>query len=73
MDIISLSATYLDSSIQSDNENLEIPGCNLVHSDHPSTLRVINICLLQECVTFKVMIGNKQCSIVCLYRSPCQN
>lgn len=67
MDIISLSGTYLDSSIQSDNENLKIPGCNLVHSDHPSNnkcgdvciyykillpLRVINICLLQELRNF---------------------
>ena len=30
MDIICLSETYLDSSIQSDNDNLEIPGYNLV-------------------------------------------
>ena len=41
MDIIYLSETYLDSSIQSDNDNLEIPVYNLVCSDNPlnNTLR----------------------------------
>ena len=36
MDVICLLETYLDSSIKSDNDNLEIPGYNLVCSDHPS-------------------------------------
>ena len=64
------------------------PGYNLVRSDHPSKnkhggvciyhkaslpLRVIDICFLQECMTFKVMIRNKQCCFVALYRSPSQN
>ena len=64
------------------------PGYNLVRSDHPSNskrggvcinqkaslpLRVINICFLLECITFKVMIRNKQCYFVALYRSPSQN
>ena len=86
--IICLSETYLDSSIQSDNDNLGIPGYNLVRSDHPSNnkrggvciyfkaslpLRVIDICFLQECITFEVMIGDKQCNFVALYRSPRQN
>ena len=71
MNIICLSETYFDSSIQPDNDNLEIPGYSLVRSDHPSNnkrggvciyykaslpLRVINICFLQECINFKVMI-----------------
>ena len=88
MDIICLSETYLDSTIQSDNDNLEIPGYNLVRSDHPSNnkrggvwiyykasfpLRVIDICFLQECIIFEVMIGDKQCNFVALYRSPSQD
>ena len=88
MDIICLSETYLDSTIQSDNDNLEIPGYHLVRSDYPSNnkrggaciyckallpLRVIDICLLQECIIFEVMIGDKQCNFVALYRSPSQN
>ena len=36
MDIIYLLEAYLDSSIQSGNDNLEIPGYKLVRSDHPS-------------------------------------
>ena len=35
-DIICLSETYLDSSILHNDSNLEIPGYNLVRSDHPS-------------------------------------
>ena len=31
-----LSETYLDSNILPDDSNLEIPGYNLVRSDHPS-------------------------------------
>ena len=74
--IICLSKTNLDSSIQSDNNNLEIPGYNSVRSDHQSNnklrgvclyckvslpLRAINVCLLQESMTFKVMKVHKQC------------
>ena len=75
MDMICLSETYLESTIQSDNYNLEIPGYNLVYSDYPSNnkrggvlhiLQSIAACqshryrFLQEWTTFKVMIGNKQ-------------
>ena len=35
-DIIWISETYLNSSILSDDNNLEISGYTLVHSDHPS-------------------------------------
>ena len=65
-----------------------IPGYNLVRSDHPSNnkrggvciyyktslfLRVIDICFLQEYIIFEVMIGDKQCNFVALYKSPSQN
>ena len=88
MDIICLSETYLDCSIQSDNSNLDIPGYNLVRFDHPLNnkrggvciyckallpLSVINICFLQKCTSFEVMIDDKQCNFVALYRSPSPN
>ena len=88
IDIICLLETYLDSSIQSDNDNLEIPGYNLVRSDHPSNnkrggacryykasfpLRIINICFLRECITFEMLIGDKECNFIALYRSPSQS
>ena len=34
IDIICLSETYLDSGISSDNDNLELPGYNLVPTDN---------------------------------------
>ena len=34
-DIICLSETYIDSSIPTNNDNLDIDGYNLVRSDHP--------------------------------------
>ena len=85
IDIICLSETYLDSSISSDNDNLELPGYNLVRADNPTNtkrggvciyfhnclpLKVINIQLLNECINFEIRIGGKLCSFLCLYRSP---
>ena len=79
-DIICLSETYLDSSI--DDESLEISGYYLIRSDHPSNkkcggicinflpLKVTGVRLLEECITFDLIISNKLCSFVALYRSP---
>ena len=87
-DIIFLSETYLNSSNSSDDETLEIPGYNLVRSDHPLNskrgevciyyknylpLRIISVNYLSECKNFKIMIGNKICNIITLYKSPSQN
>ena len=73
-DIICLSETYLNSEIPSDDENLEIPGYNLVRKDQPSNrkrggacvyyesllpFRVINVKYLQESILFELgKIGN---------------
>ena len=80
-DVICLSETYLDSSILSDNKNLEIPGYNLIRADHPSNskrggvcvyyrnslpLKILDIFYLQECIFFEFKIGNKLCKIVSL-------
>ena len=87
IDIICLSETYLDSSISSENDNLELPGYNLVRANHPTNtkrggvciyyhnslpLKVIDIQLLNECINFEIRIGGKLCSFLCLYRSPSQ-
>ena len=83
-DIICLSETYLNSEIPSDDENLEIPGYNLVREDHSSNckrggvcvyyksslpFRVINIKYFQESNSFELRIGGKCCKFCCLYRS----
>ena len=87
-DIICLSETYLDSNILPDDGNLEIPGYNLMLSDHPSNkkrggvciyyksylpLRIIDINYLNECVRFELMVGDKLCNFIALYRSPSQS
>ena len=87
-DIICLSETYLDLNILSDDSNLEIPGYNLVRSDHPSNkkcwsvciycksflpLRIIIINYLKECVRFEPIVGDKLCNFIGLYRSPSQS
>ena len=87
IDIICLSEIYLDSSIPSDDENLELPGYNLVRTDNPTNtnrggvciyhhnslpLKVIDIDVLNECINFEMRIGGKLCSILYLYRSSSQ-
>ena len=87
-DVICLSETYLDSSIPSDDNNLEIPGYDLILADHPSNkkegdvcvyyrnslpLKILDIFYLQECIVFDLKVGNKFCEIVSLYRSPNQS
>ena len=87
-DIICISETCLDSSIPSNNDNLDINGYNLVSSDHPSNtkrgegciyyrsylpLRVIDINYLNECIVFEIKLGDKICSFIVLYRSPSQS
>ena len=87
IDIIRLSETYLDSSIPSDNDNLELPGYNLARADNLTNtkrggvciyyhnslpLKVIDIQFLNECINFEIRIGGKLCTFLCLYRSPSQ-
>ena len=87
-DFICLSETYLDSSIPSDDNNLEIPGYDLIRADHPSNskregvcvfyrnslpLKILDIFYLQECNVFELKIAKKFCKIESLYRLPNQS
>ena len=45
IDIICLSETYLDSSIPSDDDNLELPGYNLVRADNPTNTNRGGVCI----------------------------
>ena len=87
-DIICLSETYLNSSNSPHDETMEKSGYNLVRSDHPLNskrggvyiyyknylpLRIISVNCLSECINFEIMIGNKICNFITLYRSPSQN
>ena len=87
-DLICLSETYLDSNILPHDSNLKIPGYNLVRSDHPLNKkcggvciyyksylpsRIIDINYLNECVRLELMVGDKLCNFIALYRSPSQS
>ena len=87
-DILCLSETFLNSDISCDNNNLQLPGFDLIRADHPSNtkrggvciyyrnclpLKLINICYLNECITFVIKIGDKICNFVSLFRSPNQS
>ena len=87
-DVICLSETYLDSTVASSDENLQISGYNLVRSDHPANTKRVGVCLyyktclslrvlgiqyLKECINFELKIGDKLCTFAALYRSPSQS
>ena len=44
-DIICISRTYLDTSITSDDDNLEILGYKFIRSDHPSSSKRGGVCI----------------------------
>ena len=84
LDIICLSETYFNLETSYDDDNLEIPGNNIIRKDHPSNtkrvgvyvyykntlhFKLINIKYLQVCITFEIRIGIKCCKFICLYRS----
>ena len=75
--IICLSETYLDSSTQPDDDNLEIAGYDRACADHPTNtrqrgvcihyktclqLRVLNIVFLNECINFDLRVEENTCS-----------
>ena len=87
-DIVCLSETYLDSSFPVNDKNLAIQGYNLVRCDYPTNpkrgkintyhedslpLKIIEIQYLQECISFQLIIGDKLCHFIALYRSPKQS
>ena len=86
-DCICISETYFDSTISSDNNNLNISGYNLIRADHRSNSKRDSVCIyykeslavqllnnigLPECLVCKVCLGNKAGYVVVTYRSPSQ-
>ena len=86
-DIICLSEANLNSETPPNDTRLELPGCNLFRSDHPSnnkrggvcvyyksnlSLRILNISNLDECINFEGSISNTICRFIQLYRCPSQ-
>ena len=74
-DFICISETFLDSSFESDEEDLRLDGHNLIRSDHPSNtkrggvciyykeslaVRLVDITSLHECLVCEVTIQKKK-------------
>ena len=85
--MICLSESYLDASVSSDNDNLNINGYKLVRADHPGNVKRGGVCVyfkeslpvkclsnscLKECLILEVSINNKRGYVVSFYRSPSQ-
>ena len=86
-DFICISEKYLDSTISSDNNNLNISGYNLIRADHPRNFKRGGVWIyykeslavqtlsnigLPDCLVCKVCLGNKIGYVVVKYRSPSQ-
>ena len=86
-DFICISEKYLDSTISSDNNNLNISGYNLIRADHPSNSKRGGVCIyykeflavqtlsnigLPDCLVCKVCLGNKTGYVAVTYRYPSQ-
>ena len=85
---ICVSATYFDSLVESDDDDLRINGYELIPTDHPLNtkrgdvcinykeslaVKMINISYFQECLFCKVIIKNIRGYIAFIYRSPSQS
>ena len=87
LDMICLSETFLDSSISTNDERLNMKGYKLTRADNASdskkggvgiyykeflAARPVEVNNVNECVIFEVSIKNKRGYVVSLYRSPSQ-
>ena len=63
-DIICLSETYLDNSYHSDDDQLALPGYNLIRADNPNNIKRGRVCIYyRETLPVKVIHVNivKEC------------
>ena len=88
-DIICLSETFLNISIQNDDDRIKSDEYNLIRSDHPSDskkggvciyyrehislIKRDDICTLDNCLVTEIRFQNEKCFLTCLYRSPSQS
>ena len=88
-DIICSSETFLNSTIDSEDNRLKIEGYNLIRSDDPSgskkggvciyykehipLIKRDDLCSLSNCLVTEIRLENEKCLLTCLYRSPSQN
>ena len=84
-DIVCLSETFLNSSIQNDDYKLKTNGYNLIRSDHPGNskkggvciyykehiplIRRDELCTLGNCLVTEIQSQSEKCFSTCAYRS----
>ena len=84
-DIICLSETFLNSSLDSEDDRLKLEGYNLIRSEHPSDskkggvcvyykeyiplVRRDDLCALSNSLVTEIHLENKKCFLACLYQS----
>ena len=88
-DIICLSETFLNSSIETNDDRISIDGYNLIRADHPSNskrggvciyfkehshlIKRDDICTLDNCLVTEIRSQCEKNFLTCIYRSPSQN
>ena len=88
-DIICLSETFLNSSIDSSDTSILIDGYSLIRSDHPNDLKRGGVCIyykehiplikrddictLDNCLVTEIRSKSEKCFLTCIYHSPSQN
>ena len=88
-DIICLSETFLNSSIQKDDKKIKIDGYNLIRLDDSSDSKKHGVCIyykehlplirrddintLENCLVTEIHSQNEKCFLTCVYRPPSQN
>ena len=87
-DKICLFETFLNSSLQNDDDSLVLNGYKLVKADNPSDLKrggvcisfkeslpikMLNITNLHQCSVCKLVLNGRRSYIVSLYRSPSES
>ena len=86
--MICLSETYINHTTIFYDNNLQIPGHELIQADHSSNqkqggicihhkdflpIKVNNISYLKQCLNFNLRVNGRQCNITLIYRSPSQS
>ena len=87
-DIICLPETFLNSSLDSEDDRLKPEVYNLIRSDHPSgskrggvcvyykehipLVRRDDLCTFSNCLVTEIHLQNEECFLTCLYQSPSQ-
>ena len=85
-DIICLSETPLNSSIETNDDRILIDGYNLIRADHPSDYKRVgaciyykehiplikrdDICTLDNYLLTEIRLQGEKCFLTCLYCSP---